>query len=53
MLLAPLPRMENVSKMPFCPVAPTPGTRVIRSWKSEGDAMDSWKLIASLASADG
>jgi hypothetical protein len=35
---APLPRTENVSKMPFWPVAPTPGTRVTRSWKSEGAA---------------
>ncbi len=53
MPLAPLPRIENVSKMPFCPVAPTPGTRVIRSWKSAGAAMASSWVTTSVARADG
>jgi hypothetical protein len=32
------PRIENVSNAPFWPVAPTPGTRVMKSWKSDGRA---------------
>jgi hypothetical protein len=39
--------------MPFWPVAPTPGTRVIRSWKSDGAAMASCQLTTSVASVEG
>ena len=53
MPLAPLPRIENVSNSPFWPVAPTPGTRVMRSWKSCGAAIASWYVRVSVASAEG
>jgi hypothetical protein len=38
MALPPLPRIENVSNRPFCPVAATPGVRTTQSCTSTGAA---------------